>query len=45
MNKDIVSMYHSAGSVVMRTTTTKDLRAGTLRGSKTKFRYTKRETD
>ena len=40
MNKDIVSMYHSAGSVVMRTTTTKDLRAGTLRGSKAKFRHT-----
>ena len=31
VNKDIVSVYHSAGSVVMRTTTTKDLRAGTLR--------------
>ena len=45
VNKDIVSMYPSAGSVVMRTTTTKDLRAGTLRGSKTKFRYTKRERD
>ena len=43
MNKDIVSMYPSAGSVVMRTTTTKDLRAGTLRGSKAKFRYTKRD--
>ena len=43
MNKDIVSMYHSAGSVVMRTTTTKDLRAGTLRGSKAKFRHTHRE--
>ena len=35
-----MSMYHSAGSVVMRTTTTKDLRAGTLRGSKAKFRHT-----
>ena len=40
VNKDIVSMYPSAGSVVMRTTTTKDLRAGTLRGSKAKFRHT-----
>ena len=38
-------MYPSAGSVVMRTTTTKDLRAGTLRGSKAKFRYTKRERE
>ena len=49
MNKDIVSMYPSAGSVVMRTTTTKDLRAGTLRGSKAKFRHThthrERETE
>jgi predicted nucleic acid-binding Zn-ribbon protein len=45
VNKDIVSMYPSAGSVVMRTTTTKDLRAGTLRGSKAKFRYTKRERE
>ena len=49
MNKDIVSMYHSAGSVVMRTTTTKDLREGTLRGSKAKFRHThthrERETE
>jgi hypothetical protein len=44
MNKDIVSMYHSAGSVVMRTTTTKDLRAGTLRGSKAKFRHTHTHT-
>ena len=43
MNKDIVSMYPSAGSVVMRTTTTKDLREGTLRGSKAKFRHTQRE--
>ena len=47
VNKDIVSMYPSAGSVVMRTTTTKDLRAGTLRGSKAKFRHThtQRERD
>ena len=45
VNKDIVSMYPSAGSVVMRTTTTKDLRAGTLRGSKAKFRDRETETE
>ena len=45
MNKDIVSMYHSAGSVVMRTTTTKDLRAGTLRGSKGYCRETERDRE